>query len=233
MARRKGPQADQAYRYVLDKILSFGILPGQTISDSAISVELGMSREPVREAFMRLEADGLIERAASCVKCAELSLDDIKEICRLRYVFESLAVEIIKENGGLTQEQKSKLTEVYEHLSSEQQNVSEDFHQRYYWDNCFHYTIVESSQNKRLVRMFQQMQLQITRVRWLTILSPRHNQANLEHKKIYEALVAGDDSLALKLVRAHLKKSEENFVRILNSPEYRIVHVGTSILNID
>ena len=161
MARKKGPQVEQAYQYIQKKILAYEILPGEPVSDNALAVELGMSRAPVREAVLRLESVGLVERGPNGAICAALGKEDIEEICRLRLVLESLAVELIFEHGGLTAKQKNELRHVYEEFSKASAQKETGYQRGYYWDDVFHSTIVAFSQNKRLVHMLAQMQLQL------------------------------------------------------------------------
>ena len=48
MARKKGPQVQQAYDFIKNKILSFELVPGMPVSDHALEQELDMSRSPIR-----------------------------------------------------------------------------------------------------------------------------------------------------------------------------------------
>ena len=233
MARRKSELADKAYNYLLERIIGFEILPGEVISDSNVANLLEMSREPVREAFMRLEAEGLLERGKHSVHCAELSLDDIKEICQLRSALESLAVELIKEKGGLLPSQKEELTFVMGEMKKNTVPMITDVDSskvRYHWDDVFHSTIVQFSGNKRLINMFSLMQLQISRARWLNIISPRTEASMDEHAKIFNALMKDNYDECIDLVKEHIRASEENFIRIINSPEYRMVYAGMSMM---
>lgn len=133
---------------------------------------------------MRLEAIGLIERCATGVICATLGKDDILQICCLRLTLETLAIELIFDQGGLTKPQKDQLTHVFDQLTQTSSYKETNYEQGYYWDDAFHSTIIEFSGNTRLVRILQQMQLQIARVRWLNILSPRH-QAPMKNMQTY------------------------------------------------
>lgn len=233
MARKKGPQVEQAYQYIQQKILAYEILPGNPVSDHAMAVELGMSRAPVREAILKLEAVGLVERGANGAVCATLGKEDIEEICRLRLVLETLAVELIFERGGLSPEQKEELTRVYQSLSEASRQEKMAYQKNYQWDDTFHSTIVSFSGNKRLIHMLELMQLQITRARWLNVLAPRHQNAYEEHRQIYEALMAGDEKTSMEAMRLHLKRTEENFMRILESPQYRMIQLGSASLSAD
>ena len=109
MARRKGPQAKQAYSYIKSKILSYELPPGAAISDNALAQELNMSRSPVREAIFMLTNDGLIDSTGMGAQVSPMTLTDIVEICQVRNAVEVAAVNILLDNGGATPEQKSRL----------------------------------------------------------------------------------------------------------------------------
>jgi DNA-binding GntR family transcriptional regulator len=50
----------QAYEYIKANILNLTLKPGQYIMDTQIARELNISRTPVREAFHRIENEGLL-----------------------------------------------------------------------------------------------------------------------------------------------------------------------------
>jgi len=54
---------DYVYKHILDKISSGNIAPEEKLNEHAISLELNVSRTPVREALIQLEHDGIIERS--------------------------------------------------------------------------------------------------------------------------------------------------------------------------
>ena len=67
MARKKGPQTQQAYTYIKQKIQNFQLPPGMAVSDYTLEQELKMSRSPIREAIMRLSQTLLLLRRRPAV----------------------------------------------------------------------------------------------------------------------------------------------------------------------
>ena len=51
---------DRALDYVKTQVLTGAFPGGELISEGEVATALGMSRTPVREAFLRLEAEGLL-----------------------------------------------------------------------------------------------------------------------------------------------------------------------------
>lgn len=59
--KRRGDTPDIVYEYLLNKVINMHLSSGARIEERAIVEELGISRTPVREAFVRMAAEGLIE----------------------------------------------------------------------------------------------------------------------------------------------------------------------------
>ena len=167
MARRKGPQAKQAYSYIKSKILSYELPPGAAISDNALAQELNMSRSPVREAIFMLTNDGLIDSTGMGAQVSPMTLTDIVEICQVRKAVEVAAVNILLDNGGGTPEQKSRLAGIFKELQG-----TTDAIQNYHYDDLFHGEIMAMANNSRLIHISNQMRLQIYRARWLSVVLP-------------------------------------------------------------
>ena len=51
--------ADQVYEEILSRILNLDLKPKQQVSAAELAEELGVSRTPLREAFQKLEGDGV------------------------------------------------------------------------------------------------------------------------------------------------------------------------------
>src|SRR5579875_3675865 len=72
-----------AYRFAKDRLLDGRFPAGQLLSENEIARELGISRTPVREAFLLLEAEGLLElyprRGALVTPISPTEADDLLE----------------------------------------------------------------------------------------------------------------------------------------------------------
>ena len=82
------------YDRLMDAILSGRILPGQRLSIKDIALQMNVSRVPVREAFLRLQAGGFIspvKRSAAVV--IELSRENLEETLEIRLNIESMAAQ--------------------------------------------------------------------------------------------------------------------------------------------
>lgn len=216
MARKKGPQVQQAYEYIKNKILSFELAPGMPVSDHALEQELDMSRSPIREAILLLAANGLLETTPTGTRVASMTAEDIVEICQVRKAIEVAAITIVMEHGGMTPEQKALLRDTYQSMEQNKDPV-----QNYHYDDLFHNAIVEASGNRRLIEISDRMRLQISRARWLNFVLPgRMEDAAKEHKAILDAMLAGDRQGCIDSMELHLNNSEQNFKKVLSSLQY-------------
>ena len=209
MARIKGPGSAIAYEYITKKILSFEILAGETVSDSAIAQELQLSRTLVREAMQRLIEDGLIVKEGVRMIASPITEKDIQEICQVREALENKAVALILKDGGLSEEQLRTLNDI----NSQMRVYVEDrnFEKNFSCDDLFHMTILEFSKNGRLIEYFEKLRLQIARARWLTVIQAGYTTALSEHQAIIDALADRDLGAAQKAVNTHMENSERNF----------------------
>lgn len=221
MARKKTPAVEDAYNLILNKILAFELLPGEVVSDFQLSQQLNMSRTPIREAIMRLTMVGLIEQGESRMLVSRITPKDIKEICEVREAIETKAISLIIKNGGLTQAQLTSLNSLNQEM---QKYVSlNNYPANFDADHKLHNTLVNYSGNSRLAEFSYRMWLQFKRVRWLTILKPRYNDAIAEHEELINAIAERDLSRASNTITIHLVNAAANFDAVLNDQTLAIL----------
>ena len=63
LAQKRTRLADNVYEQILSAILSGEIMPGERLIQETIASQIDVSRTPVREAFLRLEREGVLEAA--------------------------------------------------------------------------------------------------------------------------------------------------------------------------
>ena len=92
LAKAKSTRVDNAYERLKREILQGVLPPGYQAPEPDIASRLGMSRTPVREALIRLEAEGLIDLVPRRgAKVVAISRKDICEIFQILAVLEALA----------------------------------------------------------------------------------------------------------------------------------------------
>jgi DNA-binding GntR family transcriptional regulator len=86
--------ADVAYVFAKERILDGRFAGGELISEGDVAAGVGLSRTPVREAFLRLESEGLLrlypKRGALVVP---VSAAEVRHVMETRLLVERFAIE--------------------------------------------------------------------------------------------------------------------------------------------
>ncbi|MCM0621410.1 GntR family transcriptional regulator [Nocardioides bruguierae] len=142
------PAAERAYRAVKEDILTGAVRGGSLLSEVEVGAPLGISRTPVHEAFLRLQAEGLLElvprRGAVVVPVAPGEARDVLEV---RRALESAAVRRLVSPGQ--DAARDRLATAVVALLAEQERLAAagDVAGFARADTEFHATIVEASGN--------------------------------------------------------------------------------------
>ena len=81
---------ERAYEFAKWAILSAVYPAGTLVSESELAHEIGLTRAPVREAFLRLEMEGLVTREPGCgARVSTFSLDEVEDVLEARVLVEN------------------------------------------------------------------------------------------------------------------------------------------------
>lgn len=143
-----------AYREVKERILTGALPGGELISEGEIATDLGMSRTPVREAFLRLEVEGWMrlypKRGALVVPIPPA---EAEHVVHARYVVETGAVRAV-----IAHERSALIAEL--HVSLDQQRelaVAADFDRFAVADTDFHRAYVVAAGNPLLTGFYDSL----------------------------------------------------------------------------
>jgi DNA-binding GntR family transcriptional regulator len=92
--------ADFVYRQIFDAVVSGRVPPGERLVQEVLADEMDVSRTPVREALLRLEAEGILEaseRGGFMVR--SLDLAEVRATYELRAAVEGYAARLVAEQG--------------------------------------------------------------------------------------------------------------------------------------
>lgn len=198
----------RVYQYLKNSLLSRSIAPGTQLTEQAIAKELEVSRTPIRLAFKRLEAEGLIEmipnRGAFVV---QPTIQEILAFFDLRKELEYLSVKY-----GLPKVQEEDFTELHKLLDEEKKAYEQkDLHDYVRINKQFHLFLAKKSENKFLIRYMEQMLNQMNVYLFLLdtfyhIDSP-DNTRFAEHEHMVQAIENGDSDELLSLIDQHMEHS--------------------------
>lgn len=192
---------EEAYLY-LHKALRLGrYKAGERLIPEEIAAEIGMSRMPVREAFRRLAADGLVTLRPNrgCV-VAGLTLDELNEAFEIRSVLEGLAVRLAMPK--LTAEHFEEMDRLLLRMERAGEAGSSDWVLRH---QEFHAYIYGLSGRPKLIRQIAALHVAIEpymRIWFDYVEKPL--SAREEHQKLLAALKSGDAVEAEREMEDHV-----------------------------
>ncbi len=214
-ASAKQPSQTQRATTVLrDMIVSNRLPAGASYLESELADMLGMSRTPVREAAMVLEAQGLVEvRPRRGIRILPLSAQDMREIYQILTELEGLAAE----QAAARKLTKAEVKAVERTLAEMEAALETD--DRESWaaaDKRFHQLLLALSANRRLEALVESYNDQVHRARMLTVrLRPSPVKSNRDHRALFEAIKAGDRRRARALHTAHRKEAMKLIIELL------------------
>ncbi|QBY00647.1 GntR family transcriptional regulator [Rhodophyticola sp. CCM32] len=198
------PPADQIYDQVRSAILCMYIPPGTLLSETELGLRFGASRTPVRDAFTRLRATGLIvTRPSRGNFVTRLSEPRLREAQFLREAIEMAVIRRLCQIGLEAEYlQKIKLN-----LTRQATAIADDNDIAFQgYDDQFHALLAEATGYSRTALLLEQEKTALDRLRVLS-LSDRGHKARLlsEHRDILNAVRAGDMAMAEAATRMHLR----------------------------
>ncbi|MDE0113794.1 MAG: GntR family transcriptional regulator [Albidovulum sp.] len=196
------PVTAQVYSHIRQLILRLHLKPGEALSEQELSVKLGLSRTPVREAFIRLADEGLVDvypQRGTLV--APIRIAEVKEAHFIRRVLEFAIVRSAAENAG---RRHLALLEENLRLQAKAQR-RKDYESLMDHDEAFHRLLSESVALPRAWRVIQSLMGQLDRVRYRILPKPGHGDlVRQQHVAIFRAIQAGDADRAEHEMREHL-----------------------------
>ena len=204
--RPEGESATQrAYAHVKERLLD-GRFPGGTLlSENELAHRLGVSRTPLRHAFVRLEAEGLVElyprRGGLVVPISASEADDVLEA---RLLNEQHCVRRVAAAGTAP-------LAALEAAMADQDAAREDRAAFVIADRRFHRAIVAAAGNVLLTRQYDSLRDRHQRIAATTVATDpaRIDRFIAEHRAIADALRRGDAEAAADLTGVHLHSAHE------------------------
>jgi DNA-binding GntR family transcriptional regulator len=200
----KGLIRDHVYARLKKDIMELKLEPGRLISEKEAIEMLQVSRSPIREAFVRLAQEGLIETVPQ--KGSFISLIDLRHVEESRFVRETLEAAVVREAcERLGPEQLLHLQNL---LGLQELAASEgNFTRLFGLDEAFHHSIVTGSGKSRTWSLMQQFSTHYHRIRLLRLASNTDWQTIIsQHHDIVRAIREKDPDTAETVMRRHLNR---------------------------
>ena len=205
---KENTKSESLTEILIEAIVEGSLEPGSKISEPELAKRFEVSRGPLREAIMRLEGLGLIERIPHVgARVITFSPEKLVEIYAVREALEGMAARLAARY--ISQEELLSLELL---LAKHSKHIDEVagasyFHQEGDFD--FHYRIIQASRNSKLIALLCDELYHLLRM--YRYQSPRAHsrpkEALNEHKYILQAIRNRDEELAEMLMRRHISGS--------------------------
>lgn len=195
--------ADHVYARLRDALLSGQLPPGGRLSVPSIAEQFRVSRSPVREAVQRLVQEGLAtEEPHRGAVVTQVRPDELIPLYEVREVLEGLAVRLAAERAT-GEERAAMQANLQQHVEAVERG---DLQQHIVFDLRFHALTREAARNSELSASLDRVQSRIMIAMLSGDSATWPKQAIVEHRRILDAILAGNPDEAEAAARAHVAR---------------------------
>lgn len=202
--------AEQVFRTLRSAIVTMQLTPATALSEQDIADRLKVSRQPVREAFIKLSEIGLVrvlpQRGTFVVKISAKAVTDA------RFVREAVECAIARRaSEGIDPAAMDELRGIL----LQQHKAARDPERFFVLDEAFHHGLANAAECAYAWKVIEEAKAQMDRVRFLSIPdgTPTGHLIR-QHEAILDAIAAGDDAAAEQAMRDHLREILKSLPRL-------------------
>jgi DNA-binding GntR family transcriptional regulator len=213
MSMIKSTLAEQAYQELRFRIVSGRLAGGQRLLPNELAADLGISPTPVKEACLRLEADGLLVNSARRgMVVRSFNEEDVEELYAARVLIEKGAVEAAFDAGRIDEALSARLSESLENHRRYASGTSlDDLTRALSYDRAFHSALVGAAR----IPMISDTHTRIVGQTHTVFVSipGDYSRSVKEHEDILDAIAAGRKDQIIAALLLHLERSRQNTLR--------------------
>jgi DNA-binding GntR family transcriptional regulator len=214
--QRPVPLRQSVYDALIDLIVGGELPPGQHMVETDLAGQLGVSRQPIREALHRMEAEGWVDLRPSQGAFVHVPTDsEVDELLDVRALLEAETARLAAAGGGsqAPQARQAQLARLRE-ICAEGQAAAEagDFVSAVAANNAFHAEIAVMGGNAVLAELAG---IVGRRVQWYyRMVAPERGHGSwAEHAEMIDVIEAGDPERARALARKHTERTRQAYHR--------------------
>jgi DNA-binding GntR family transcriptional regulator len=200
----RGTMAMRVYRALRQAIVTMRLLPGNSLSEAEVAKQMQTSRQPVREAFIKLSEIGLVDiipqRGTFVVKISP------RDVENARFIREAVETAIARKACELA---SARDLAVIEGLLDDQVRAAKASDQEWFLklDDGFHQAIASSADCLYGWRIIEDLKAQMDRVRFLSLPEATPIEKVIgQHRRIAKAIAARDGDAAAGAMHRHLSE---------------------------
>ena len=205
--QRPLPLRQSVYDALIDLIVAGELPPGQHIVETDLARLLGVSRQPIREALHRMEAEGWVDLRPSQGAFIHVPTDgEVDELLHVRAMLEAETARLAAQS--LKPGQITRLKTICDEGQAAAE--ADDFDAAVAANSAFHAEIAAIAGNVVLAELAE---IVGRRVRWFNRMTAPIRRSNSwdEHRKMIDAIEEGDADLAQLLARRHVTRTKESY----------------------
>ena len=198
------PIARKVERVLREAVVTMRLQPGAMLSEQDVAGRLGVSRQPVREAFIKLGEVGLLrilpQRGTQVVRISRKGVEDA------RFIREAIECAVAREAARLAD--RTVARRLGDSLARQRRALKTgDGPALFALDEEFHLALAEAAGRPAAWRMVEDIKPQMDRVRFLDMASAiPMKTVTAQHEVIVEAVRANDPDAAEAAMRHHLSE---------------------------
>ena len=202
-------RSEAAYELLRSAVMAGLLQPGQRLREVDVSAWLDMSRTPVREAFRRLERDGLITFAPHRgMTVTELDHGAVTELYHMREVLEGTAASLAAQHA--TEAEIAALADIVAREAA----LDGDSGLLAAHNVSFHNAIYAAAHNRYLLRSLNSLRDSMALLGETTYAVPGRVEAAIaEHRVVVGAIARRDPAAADSAMRAHMRGAQHARLR--------------------
>ncbi len=196
---------ETVYRQLREQIITMELAPGTPLSENETSALFQVSRTPVRESFMRLAQDGLVQVLPQ--RGTFVSLIDTGLVEEARFMREQLEGAVIE--LACSGFDKQALLQLEINLKNQQDAIGQaDDKQMFELDEQFHMILFAGCNKANTWHAMQQLTVHLNRSRRLMLASDRNWKHLYEqHTLMFDAIVKQDAQAGKNIMEQHINLS--------------------------
>lgn len=211
-------RADWVDRKLREEILTGILKPGEKVQPAELGKRWSVSPTPLREAFQRLAAEGLLEITPQRgARVARISLRDAYEVHEIRAVLEPMALRSSMQRA--TPEWLAEIDAAFEALTRElsrkipDRGAVEEAHRHY------HLALISNGESAWMKRIIELLDSHILRY-WTLSAAPRRDTESVirEHLRLHEHVRVGKIEVAVSELTAHLQHALHSVAERMEDP---------------
>lgn len=214
------------YGALRDEILDGTLRPGESLSVLKIAERFGASRTPVRDAFVRLESEGLISLVdRQGARVSSVSVRSVRDLFEMRTLLESKATQQVAALARDDDRVRRAFGELHEQFSAVARDRSASRDRFYELTEAYDQAVITYAANEYLSRTIAELRPHSARLRIIAHSPERLAESLDEHLALCRAIVDADPDTAAAACTQHLLNTERTILDAVMKSAGLAVHV--------